>query len=118
MQRYKRGDIVYTDLPTPANSQMHEQTGMRPVLIIQNEEDYGELPTAVVIPFTTQLKATRFASAFLVKPSSINGLRSQSVLLSFQIMAIDRRRLSIKLGELEAHYLNSLEDKVKILMNL
>ncbi len=97
---------------------MHEQTGMRPVLIIQNEKDYGELPTVIMVPFTTQLKATRFASTFLVKPSSINGLRSESVLLSFQIMAIDRRRLSRKLGELEAHYLDSLEDKVKTLMNL
>lgn len=116
--QYKRGDIVYANLPSSQKDQTHEQMGRRPVVILQDEDVYNGLPTVIIIPFTTTQETIRFFSTLLVEPSQENGLAQKSVLLSFQIMAIDRQRLDNKIGELENHYIEELEQKIKLLIKI
>ena len=118
MAIFKSGDIAYADLPSTKDQQTHEQSGLRPVVIVQDEDAYSTLPTIVIIPFTKQSGTLRFPLTFLVKPSSINGLKMESVLLPFQILTIDRRRLTTKIGILEPKYFALLQKHIKTLMKL
>jgi mRNA-degrading endonuclease toxin of MazEF toxin-antitoxin module len=115
---FKPKDIIYADLPATKDKKTHEQAGNRPVVIIQDEDAYSSLPTVIIVPFTQTKSAIRFPSAFFVKPSVYNRLKGESVLLPFQIMAIDRRRLTIKIGELEDSHFNNLKENIKLLINL
>ena len=49
-------------------------------------------------------------------PSAQNGLDKPTVLLAFQIRAIDKNRLIRKLGRLEDDHLKNLEMKIRSLL--
>ena len=48
----KLGDIYFVDLPQIGG---HEQMGKRPAIIVQ-EAEY-DLPTVLIVPLTTKIKA-------------------------------------------------------------
>lgn len=50
------GDFHWVELP-PANG--HEQAGMRPGVILQDDAYGGELPVVLVAPVTTAVAAVR-----------------------------------------------------------
>jgi mRNA-degrading endonuclease toxin of MazEF toxin-antitoxin module len=64
MEIFKSGDIVYANLPSPKDQQTHVQSGPRPVVIVQDEDDYASLPTIVIIPFTKQVGGSSFSTCF------------------------------------------------------
>ena len=86
----KKGEIWTIDLP---NSSGTEQMGNRPTVIIA-EVDAN---IAIIIPFTSNLQALRYSNTLLVEPSEKNGLKLESILLLFQIRAIDKNRILKKL---------------------
>ena|SRR3989338_2647390 len=90
----KKGEIWLVELPSTVG---HEQSGSRPALV------FAETGTNVVIilPFTSNLQALRFPYTMEIKPNKENGLSTLSILLVFQIRAIDRARLKRKIGILE-----------------
>ena len=47
----------------------------------------------IIIPLTTQLKVWNYPYTCLIEPSSINGLSALRVGISFQIVALDKKRL-------------------------
>lgn len=103
------GDIHWVDLPA-ANGR--EQQGRRPAVIMQ-DESYGEdLSVILVAPLTTARAAGRFAGTTLVQPNSENGLTQESVVLVFQLRAIDRRRLRGRNGVLNAQDLDSMYEEL------
>jgi mRNA interferase MazF len=59
-----------------------------------------------------------FPATFLVEPDAENGLRLLSVVLAFQLRAIDKRRLGQKLGRLNAGQLKELRQQLKALLGL
>jgi len=97
----KKGEVWLVELP-PANG--HEQTGMRPVIVVSE----SEANIAIVVPFTSNLQALRFPHSIEVRPSARNGLASISVALVFQIRAIDKKRLKKRVGQLEDKTLEEL----------
>jgi mRNA interferase MazF len=72
----------------------------------------------MIIPLTGQLSALRFPYTIRVEPSSVNGLTRASVLLVFQLRAIDRRRIRGTIGRLEQDYLNQLNTQMRSLLGL
>jgi len=52
--KIKRGDIYYADLSPVVGS---EQSGIRPILIIQNDIGNKFSPTIIGIPITSKVKA-------------------------------------------------------------
>jgi mRNA-degrading endonuclease toxin of MazEF toxin-antitoxin module len=100
------GDIVWATLPTRAGT--HEQQGTRPVLVVQDSTVTANLPTVVVIPFTSKFASARFETVFQVNPSPVNGLAELSFLLTFQIRAIDKSRIGARLGKLEPKHMEKL----------
>jgi len=111
-----RGDIMVIDLPAPAGSAGHEQVGFRPAVVVQTDTADTSLPTTMVVPFTSNSSATRFPYTISVTPSPQNGLSRVSVLLVFQLRAIDKSRLGKKIGRLEQQYLQQLEIEMHSLL--
>jgi mRNA interferase MazF len=107
----KKGDIWTIDLP---NSSGTEQMGNRPSVIIA-EVDAN---IAIIIPLTSNLQALRYTNTLLIEPSLENGLKSESILLVFQIRAIDKNRILKKIGLLEEEYLEKLDQMLKSMLKL
>lgn len=113
-----RGDVIIVDFPSPAGQSGREQIGTKPAVIVQSDEEAAKLQTNIIIPLTSNLSASRFPYTILVNPSAQNGLATQSVLLVHQLRAIDKRRISKKLGSLENNYFERLNDELKSLLSL
>jgi len=109
------GDIYSIEIP-PSNG--HEQAGIRPAIIAQALRFEKQLPTVLIVPMTSQLAAQTFPGTFLISPDSENGLTMPSVVLVFQLRAIDKRRLRRKIGRLNAQHLTELRLHLKALMQL
>lgn len=109
------GDIYLIEIPSSGG---HEQQGARPAIIVQTNENMDKIPTILVIPFTTQMKASTFPFTFAVKPDTENNLASTSVALVFQIRAIDKKRLKSKIGSLTAKDLRIIKKIISSLIGL
>jgi mRNA interferase MazF len=110
----KFGDIHWADLPDRKGT---EQRGRRPVVIWQDTDAFS-LPTALIIPFTTQRDTLRFPGTVLIQPSAANGLSAPSVALVFQLGASDTRRVRERIGHLEEADLALLREVAKKLQKL
>jgi len=113
-----RGDILRVDLPTSPGNLMHEQVGSRPAIVVQTDITDVNLPTTVIIPMTSNLNALRYPHTFRIDPSNLNGLIKPSVLLVFQLRAIDKRRLGEKIGRLEQNYIQQVDNEIRHLLAL
>ncbi|MCK4398325.1 MAG: type II toxin-antitoxin system PemK/MazF family toxin [Methanophagales archaeon] len=92
----KLGDIYLVDLPQIGG---REQMGKRPAIIVQ-EEEYN-LPTVLIVPLTTKIKALDFAGTILINPDDRNHLDKESVALAFQLRALIERGYPRRLGNLK-----------------
>jgi mRNA interferase MazF len=111
---YHFGDVVFAKLDEPSKKPeeaSREIKEPRPAIIIQNENQYRDLPTLLIVPFTKNLANLRFSTSFEVVPNS-NGLAVPSAALPFQIMAIDKRKILCKTGELEEAHKKLLKERL------
>ena len=105
----KRGDIFYADLSPVIGS---EQSGTRPILIIQNDVGNKYSPTVIGIPITSKIK--------IKMPTHINieqgkfGLEKDSVILVEQIRTLDKARLKEKVGSLDKKTMNMVKKAIEI----
>ena len=90
-----RGDVFLVSLPP---SDRREQSGRRPAVAVQTDQA-GE-PMLMVAPVTSNLGALRFAFSVRVEASPDNGLTMPSVVMVFQMRAIDKARIVRKIGRL------------------
>jgi mRNA interferase MazF len=108
------GDVYWANLPDRGG---HEQRGRRPVVIWQDTANFP-LPTVLIIPFTANQAALRYAATLLIQPTATNGLTSSSVALVFQLGACDVSRLGDRLGHLDDADLAHLQDLARRLQML
>jgi mRNA interferase MazF len=113
-----RGDIVLVELPQPQGSAGHEQFGKRPALIVHDDSTSNTVSVIMIIPFTSNMSIQRFPHTLLIQPSLKNGLISPSVLIVFQLRAIDKARLSKKIGELEKVTMDLVGNEMRSLLGL
>ena len=90
-----RGDVLIVSLPATDG---REQSGRRPAVAVQT--DIAGEPMLMVAPVTSNLKASRFRFSIRIDPSPENGLTESSVIMVFQMRAIDKARVVRKLGVL------------------
>jgi len=113
----KRGDIILVELPQ-ADTSGHEQEGLRPALVVHDDDTSGNLSVVMIVPMTSNLKLQNFAHTILIQPSQQNGLSMPSVLLVFQLRAIDKRRIKKTLGSLEADLMEQVNAEMKKLLGI
>jgi mRNA interferase MazF len=92
-----RGDVLIVSLPATDG---REQSGRRPAVAVQT--DIAGEPMLMVAPVTSNLKASRFSFTVRIEPSSENGLTESSIIMVFQMRAIDKARVVRKLGTLSS----------------
>lgn len=91
----KRGDIFYADIDEGKGS---EQTGCRPVVILQNNKGNQHSPTTIAAMITSARKKSLPTHVSVRKEDS--GLKEDSIVLLEQIQTLDKKRLVNKVGRL------------------
>lgn len=102
-----RGDVLLVTLPI---SDGREQSGMRPAVAVQTDVN-GE-PMLIVAPVTSNLSASRFAFTVKIEPSEENGLTKTSIIMVFQMRAIDKKRILKKIGKLSDEDLKKVDAEI------
>ena len=93
----KRGEVFYADLGEGIGS---EQSGIRPVVVIQNDMGNKYSPTVIAAAITSQTTKNKLPTHIDID-SKTYGLKSDSVVLTEQIRTIDKSRLKEKIGHIE-----------------
>ena len=92
------GDIYYADLSQVQNG-MHIQSGRRPVIVVSNDACNYYSSVITIVPLTSQLKKLSMPTHVMIQG---NGLEVPSMALCEQIMTIDKRLLSDKIGTIDS----------------
>ena len=110
----KRGEIFWVNLNPSKGS---EQSGRRPVLILQNDIGNELAPTTIIAPLTTKSFSKEYPTNVNL-PKGIGGLKSDSTVLLSQIRTIDKTRVEERIGFLPSNYLRKVDMAVKISLGL
>jgi mRNA-degrading endonuclease toxin of MazEF toxin-antitoxin module len=106
-----KGELWVTELPVKGG---HVQRGVRPALIIAD----ATKAIALVIPLTSSLAAQRFPHTLVLEPTMSNGLEKPSVLLLFQLGAVDKRFLHHSIGTIDAALMRRVDEKLRALIGV
>ncbi len=109
-----RGQVWLCDLNPVVGS---EQSGQRPVLILQTDRANAVSPHTVIASFTSKIHRALLTSHVLI-PAGTGGLRQASVLLCEQVRVIDRQRLITAWGHLDAEQMSEVEQALRIILGL
>lgn len=104
----KQGDIYYANL-NPRKG--HEQSGYRPVLIVQNNILNKNLNTVIVAPITKNLSSKGYLTTYFLE-KKVSGLPLDSVILLFQLRAIDMLRCTKKAGNIPPQILQHIKKQL------
>ena len=108
MKDNKKGDIYIADL-NPVKG--HEQGGLRPVIIVQNNKANMTLNTVMIAPITSNTKYKNRPMTVLLNKNEGN-LDNDSVVLCFQIRTLDNSRLERKIGSISSERLLELNKSI------
>lgn len=92
---YIKGEIVYADLGKAKRT--HIQTGVRPVIILQNNMGNTFSDTIIVAPLTSKQKKMTQPTHIEIKKDIKNGLETDSIVLLEQIRTIDKNKIIRKM---------------------
>ena len=102
-----RGDVLLINLPS---SDKREQSGRRPAVAVQT--DVAGEPMLMVAPITSNLNALRFKFAVKIESSNENGLTQTSIVMIFQMRAIDKSRIIKLIGKLSDEDLKKIDTEI------
>jgi mRNA interferase MazF len=101
----RRGEVWRVNFPSVPG---HAQAGVRPAVLVQDDQATAALTTVLVVPLTGAQAAARFPGTLVVQPDGQNGLTVPSVALVFQLIAVDQRYCLQRLGVLDAATLDQI----------
>lgn len=108
-----KGDLYFADLGETIGS---EQSGMRPVVVLQNDVGNKYSPTIIVSPLTTKNK-----KMFLPTHADFGrrfGLKEESIALLEQIRTIDRSRLIRYIGKADRKIMRQVDAAIAVSFGL
>lgn len=112
-QDYYRGQIYYANLNPRFG---HEQGGIRPVVILQNDVGNFFSPNVIVGTFTRQTsKKPKQPTHVLV--DGVKGLDPSMCMLE-NIFTLDKRRLSRYVGKLSREQMEEVDEALRISLHL
>ena len=109
-----RGEVFYADLSPVVGS---EQGGIRPVLIIQNEIGNRHSPTVIAAAITSRQDKNRLPTHISVRADRC-GLAKDSIILTEQIRALDKRRLRERMGHVEEQVMEKVDTAIAVSFGL
>jgi mRNA interferase MazF len=113
MVAISRGEIWWADLAEPSGS---EPGFRRPVVVVQCDAfNRSNIQTVVCVPLTSNL-VWADAPGNVLLPSSISGLAKDSVANVSQIITVDRKFLSERVGRVPAGKLEAILNGIGIVL--
>lgn len=112
--RIRRGDVFLADLSPAVGS---EQSGRRPVVVLQNDVGNRYSPTVIVAPMTSRLEKPDLPTHVVVGAAD-GGLRRPSLILGEHIRAIDKRRLEERIGRLPSGIMGEVDRALLVSLGL
>lgn len=110
-----RGDIWLVNLdPT----QGHEIKKTRPAVIIQNDIGNKYSSLTIIAPITSQDTNKVYPFEVLLTKENTSGLEKESKAVLNQIRAIDKTRLTKKMGRVAAEAIEEINEALKISLDL
>ena len=114
IRKIRRGDMFYADLTFGVGS---EQSGCRPVLIIQNDVGNKHSQTIIIAVITSRAKSkTKIPTHCNIKAQQ--GLGRDSLVLLEQIRTIDKTRLIDYIGTLDNETMKKVDRALTISVGL
>ena len=110
----KRGDIVLAGLEPVKGS---EQGGVRPVLVIQNDDGNKFSPTTIIAPITSKEFSKEFPTNVAISKQE-SRLNNDSTVLLNQIRTIDKSRVIKKISSLDFYTMNKVDRAIKVSLAL
>lgn len=113
MKDIRRGDLYYADLSNGLGS---EQSGCRPVLVVQNNRGNRYSPTVIVAALTTKPKKPM--PTHVAFRSGEAGLPSDSIVMLEQMQTIDKTRLGRYIGTAGDSKMREVNRAMSVSLNL
>lgn len=110
--KIKSGDIFYARLDPVVGS---EQSGIRPVIVVQNNIGNRFSPTIVIIPITSNISKNKLPTHVILENTKLN---KRSMALVEQIRTLDKSRLLEKITVTEKSDLERIKDAIKHNLNI
>lgn len=112
----KRGELFYAALDeTYVGS---EQTGVRPVVILQNNIGNEHSPTVIIAPITSKVNSKSIIPTHVYIKGYKDRLKQNSLVLTEQIRAIDKSRLKYYIGALDIGELRKVDKALIISLGI
>lgn len=102
-----RGEIYLADMRKGAHS---EQSGFRPVLVIQNDIGNAQGPTVIIASITSKMDKPSQPTHVVVDKTC--GLHMDSIILMEQLRTIDKHRLGKYIGMLDKKQMKEVDKAV------
>lgn len=109
-----RGEIWWANL---SPTQGTEQSGVRPVLIVQMDRANAASPHTIIVPLTTKIRQKTLRSHVQLKAGD-GGTTQDAVILCEQVRVIDKSRLRTRMGTLTSDRMNEVEAALKVILDL
>ncbi len=109
----KRGDIFFADLGNTIGS---EQSGIRPVIVVQNDKGNKYSPTVIVAPLTSKKK--KLAQPTHVEINGQFGLNGNSVVQLEQLRTIDLDRFVDYVGRADKNTMSLIDAALRVSLDL
>lgn len=113
MKSVRRGDVYYADLSPAIGS---EQTGIRPVLIVQNNVGNIYSPTVIIAVLTSKCK--RNIPTHIAISSGDGNLPLDSTILLEQLRTIDKERLKNYIGKISDEKMSEVDEAMMVSLGL
>ena len=112
MKEIKRGEIYSADFGAGFGS---EQSGVRPILILQNNTGNKHSPTTIVAAITGRKTKAALPTHVAITAS---GLKTESTVLLEQIRTIDKARLGEYIGKLDSKTLAAVDRAIVVSLGI
>lgn len=113
----KRGEVYWADLVPRSGS---EQTGRRPVILVSHD-GFNETPgwrSIIVVPISTSSSQGRRGPTVVEIAGGAAGLPKTSFAVCHQVTALDRAKMTKRIGTLPPAFLREVEEGLKAAMDL
>jgi mRNA interferase MazF len=92
----------------------HEQSGLRPVIVLQNDILNKNLNTVVIAPLTSNLHAKGLLTTYFLDKNYYN-LAFDSLILLTQIRTIDKSRLTRKITQIDPDTFREIKKQLTLI---
>ncbi len=120
--KVKRGEVYLCDFGNPYG---HEQGFQRYAIVIQNDDGNLHSPSTIVIACTTGYKRRlpvhyhcRFSPSNMIDYDAERVGNQENVIMAEQIQTVDKTRLRKYIGTLTPDFMNVIDGKIDISLNL